>query len=112
MWGGSARSPQRPLTVTRDGVTLSAGQPNGLFYGVQTIRQLLPWAVEHRGAFNRRLWLPGAHVVDKPRFAWRGAMLDVSRHFIDGEAVKRYIDFMALYQARVAQAQGQPQGNA
>jgi hexosaminidase len=85
------------LTVTRDGVTLTAAQPNGLFYGVQTIRQLLPWSVEHRAAMNRRLWLPAARVTDTPRFAWRGAMLDVSRHFIDAEAVKRYIDLMAVY---------------
>jgi len=85
------------LLVTRDGVTLSATQPNGLFYGVQTIRQLLPWSVEHRAALGRRLTVPGARIVDKPRFAWRGAMLDVSRHFIDARAVKRYIDLMALY---------------
>ena len=85
------------LVVTRDGVTLVAARPNGLFYGVQTIRQLLPWSIEHRGAMNRRLLLPGARIADAPRFAWRGAMLDVSRHFIDAEAVKRYIDLMALY---------------
>jgi len=85
------------LTVTHDGVTLTASQPNGLFYGVQTLRQLLPWSVEHRAAMNRRLWLPAARITDTPRFAWRGAMLDVSRHFIDAEAVKRYIDLMAVY---------------
>ncbi len=85
------------LVVTRTGVTVTAAQPNGLFYGVQTIRQLLPWSVEHRSALNRKLWLPGARITDTPRFAWRGAMLDVSRHFIDQEAVKRYIDLMALY---------------
>ena len=85
------------LTVTRAGVTLTAAQPNGLFYGVQTIRQLLPWSVEHRGAMNRRLWLPGARITDTPRFVWRGAMLDVSRHFIDAEAVKRYIDLLTVY---------------
>ena len=85
------------LVVTRGAVTLTAAQANGLFYGVQTIRQLLPWSIEHRDAMNRRLWLPGARITDTPRFAWRGAMLDVSRHFIDAEAVKRYIDLLALY---------------
>ena len=85
------------LVVARDGVTLMAAQPHGLFYGVQTIRQLLPWSIEHRGALNRRLRLTGARITDTPRFAWRGAMLDVSRHFIDAEAVKRYIDLLALY---------------
>ena len=85
------------LLVARDRVTLSAMSPNGLFYGMQTIRQLLPWSIEHRGALNRRLKIPGVHITDSPRFAWRGAMLDVSRHFIDAEAVKRYIDLLALY---------------
>ncbi len=85
------------LVVARDRVTLTAATPNGLFYGVQTIRQLLPWSIEHRGALNRRLKIPGARITDAPRFAWRGAMLDVSRHFIDAEAVKRYIDLIALY---------------
>ena len=85
------------LTVTREAITLSAAQPNGLFYGMQTIRQLLPWSVEHRSALNRKLVIPGVRITDTPRFAWRGAMLDVSRHFIDAEAVKRYIDLLALY---------------
>jgi hexosaminidase len=85
------------LTIGRDAVTLTAAQPNGLFYAVQTLRQLLPWSVEHRAAVNRKLWLPGARISDAPRFVWRGAMLDVSRHFIDHEAVKRYIDLLALY---------------
>lgn len=85
------------LVVARDRVTLTAPAPNGLFYGTQTLRQLLPWSVEHRGAINRRLRIPGARITDAPRFAWRGAMLDVSRHFIDAEAVKRYIDLLALY---------------
>jgi hexosaminidase len=85
------------LVVARDRVTLSAAAPNGLFYGVQTIRQLLPWSIEHRAAVNRRLRMPGVRIADSPRFVWRGAMLDVSRHFIDAEAVKRYIDLLALY---------------
>ena len=85
------------LAVARDGVILTAAQPNGLFYGVQTIRQLLPWSIEHRGAIGRRLRMTGARISDVPRVAWRGAMLDVSRHFIDAEAVKRYIDLLALY---------------
>jgi hexosaminidase len=54
-------------------------------------------SVEHRAAVNRRLWMPGVRITDTPRFAWRGAMLDVSRHFIGADDVKRYIDLMALY---------------
>lgn len=85
------------LRVTDRLVTLTAQQPAGLFYGVQTIRQLLPPAVESRAALRRSLSIPITSVLDRPRFAWRGAMLDVSRHFLPPADVKRFIDHMALY---------------
>jgi hexosaminidase len=85
------------LTVARDRVTLVAGQPAGLFYAVQTLRQLMPWSVEHPGALGRRLVIPGARITDTPRYGWRGTMLDVSRHFLPAADVKRHIDLMALY---------------
>jgi hexosaminidase len=85
------------LTTTRDRVTLTAPQAAGLFYGVQTIRLLLPASIEHRAALDRVLMMPAGHITDAPRFAWRGAMLDVSRHFLPPEDVKRFIDFIAIY---------------
>jgi hexosaminidase len=85
------------LTATRTRVTIVAAQPAGLFHGVQTFRQLLPPSVEHPASYTRRLIMPAAHVVDMPRFAWRGAMLDVARHFLGPDDVKRFIDLMALY---------------
>ena len=85
------------LAVTRDGVTLVAKEPAGLFYGMQTIRQLLPPSIELQAALNRVLWIPTGRISDTPRFAWRGAMLDVSRHFLGADDVKRFIDLMALY---------------
>ena len=85
------------LEVRANGITLTARQPAGLFYGVQTLRQLLPWSIEHRAALYRRLRVPVGVIVDAPRFAWRGAMLDVSRHFLPLDDVKRYVDVMALY---------------
>ncbi len=85
------------LTTTRTQVRVVAAQPAGLFYGVQTIRQLLPASVEHQAAIARRLAMPTGHVVDTPRFAWRGGMLDVARHFLPAPDVKRFIDVMALY---------------
>lgn len=85
------------LTVTKTQARIVAQQPAGLFHGVQTLRQLLPPAVEHQAAMNRRLIMPAAHVVDMPRFEWRGAMLDVSRHFLPPEDVKHFIDLYALY---------------
>lgn len=85
------------LTVAPDGIRAVATEPAGLFYAVQTLRQLLPADVERSDTTVRRLLVPLAHVVDQPRFEWRGAMLDVSRHFLRPADVKRYIDHMALY---------------
>ncbi|MGY6018148.1 beta-N-acetylhexosaminidase [Streptomyces spinosirectus] len=79
------------------GVTITAAEPAGLFHGVQTLRQLLPAAVE-RNAVQPGPWLvAGGTVKDSPRYAYRGAMLDVSRHFFTVGQVKRYIDELALY---------------
>jgi len=79
--------------------SLKARTPAGLFYGVQTLRQLLPYWNEYRAVMflqPRPYTLPALHIVDSPRFAWRGAMLDVARHFFGVEDVKRYIDLLAL----------------
>ncbi|MFI0962300.1 beta-N-acetylhexosaminidase [Streptomyces sp. NPDC021080] len=79
------------------GVTITAGRPAGLFHGVQTLRQLLPAAVEKKSV-QRGPWLiAGGTVEDTPRYAYRGAMLDVSRHFFTVAQVERYIDELALY---------------
>ena len=85
------------LIVEKTHVQIIAAQPAGLFYGVQTMRQLLPPSVEHIASYTRRLVMPAAHVVDEPRFEWRGGMLDVARHFLPVEDVKRFIDLFALY---------------
>lgn len=85
------------LTVTRTQARIVAAQPAGLFHGVQTLRQLLPVSVEHQAAYQRRLIMPTAHVVDVPRYEWRGAMLDVARHFLPLPDVKRFVDYLALY---------------
>ena len=84
------------LTITPRGVTLEAPSAAGLFYGVQTIRQLLPAAIEHEAVRPLPLTLPVGRVADSPRFAWRGAMLDVARHFFGVDDVKRYIDLLAM----------------
>ena len=85
------------INSTPDSVVVVARTSAGLFHGVQTIRQLLPWSVEHRAAFSRRLTIPAGRVVDSPRFEWRGMMLDVSRHFLPVRDVKRFIDLLSLY---------------
>jgi hypothetical protein len=84
------------LTVTTRQITLAAAGAAGLFYGVQTLRHLLPPSVEYEAPRRRTLRVAPVHIVDKPRFAWRGAMLDVARHFFTVEDVKRYIDLLAL----------------
>jgi hexosaminidase len=83
--------------LTTTGVRITAASPAGVFYGVQTLRQLLPWSVELRGARPHAVAVPTGHIADQPRFAWRGAMLDVARHFFKPDDVKRYIDLIALY---------------
>ena len=79
-------------------VVISARTPAGLFHGVQTLRQLLPAAVESRTAVPGAAWtVPDADIRDVPRYAYRGAMLDVARHFLTVAQVERYIDELALY---------------
>jgi hexosaminidase len=89
------------LDASHGGVKIVAGTPAGLFYGVQTLRQLLPAEIESAGVADREWTVPGVHIVDYPRFEWRGAMLDVSRHFFTVDEVKRYIDLLAMYKINV-----------
>ncbi|USX48908.1 family 20 glycosylhydrolase [Lentzea sp. HUAS12] len=85
------------LDVSTGSVVLRANTSEGLFAGVQTLRQLLPTKVESTTAQAGPWTVPGALVVDHPRFSYRGAMLDVARHFHPVQTVKRYIDQLALY---------------
>jgi hexosaminidase len=89
------------LAVTRGSVRLEAGSAEGLFRGVQTLRQLLPAAVESPSVKRGPWTMPGVEVKDSPRFAWRGTMLDVSRHFFTVRQVERYIDLAALYKINI-----------
>jgi hexosaminidase len=84
------------ITIT-DRVRIQARTAAGLFYGVQTLRQLLPHSIENPATYARKLNLPTGYIFDKPRFQWRGLMLDVSRHFLPPADVKRFIDAMAFY---------------
>ena len=72
------------LTIDASGIRLAAVEPAGLFRGAQTLRQLLPaWIeAEQSVAGGSRTWtIPPGRIVDRPRFAYRGAMLDFARHF-------------------------------
>nr|WP_092382060.1 beta-N-acetylhexosaminidase [Micromonospora phaseoli] len=85
------------LDVTADGVRITAGTAAGLFHGVQTLRQLLPAAVESATPVSKRWILPGGSILDRPRYPHRGAMLDVARHFFGVTDVLRVIDHLARY---------------
>ncbi|MFI6641915.1 beta-N-acetylhexosaminidase [Streptomyces sp. NPDC050504] len=85
------------LVADRRSVTVTARRPAGLFHGVQTLRQQLPAKVEADTRQTGPWQVAGGTVTDAPRFGYRSAMLDVSRHFLTVEQVKRYIDQIALY---------------
>src|SRR6266498_1632935 len=85
------------LMVTPEGVTLVAYQPAGLFRGLQTLRQILPASIESSAVQPGAWEMPAGVIRDYPRFAWRGVMLDVARHFFSVADVKRYIDLAAAY---------------
>jgi hexosaminidase len=86
------------LQVTDRQVTISAATPTGLFHGVQTLRQLLPTAIDATARQPYDAWpVPQGQVLDAARFAYRGAGLDVTRHFFTVAQVERYIDEIARY---------------
>lgn len=79
------------LEVNEDQVTITGSSAAGVFYGIQTLRKSLPVAKD------AQVVLPPVRVNDAPRFAYRGMMLDVCRHFFSLDSVKRYIDMLALH---------------
>lgn len=89
------------LDVTADGITITARTQEGLLRGVQTFRQLLPPKVESPTVQPGPWMVNGVSIIDEPRFAWRGVMLDVARHFFTVDEVKRFIDQAALYKVNV-----------
>jgi hexosaminidase len=90
------------LAVTTNQLKLMATSPAGLFRGVQTIRQLLPAAVESSGLQKAVKWIvPTGTITDFPNYAWRGVMLDVARHFFSVDDVKRLLDEIAYYKLNV-----------
>ncbi|MFD4241556.1 beta-N-acetylhexosaminidase [Streptomyces sp. NPDC058525] len=90
------------LTVDRTGVELAGASEAGLFWGVQTLRQLLGPDAHRKAPLPGRTWsLPYVRIADAPRFGWRGLMLDVARHFMPKDGVLRYIDLLAAHKLNV-----------
>ncbi|MEY3351660.1 MAG: hypothetical protein RIQ50_1771, partial [Bacteroidota bacterium] len=86
------------MYVTGEDVTVAANKTGGLFYGLQSLLQLMPYQIEGKSLITNFQWsIPVVEIRDVPRFGWRGQMLDVSRHFFTKEDVKAFIDDMAQY---------------
>ncbi len=90
------------LEVTERNVTITAAKPAGLFYGIQTILQLLPVEIYSSKKVENLTWdIPAVKIFDKPAFKWRGMHLDVSRHFFPKEFIKHYIDLIAMHKMNI-----------
>jgi hexosaminidase len=85
------------LAITEKLITIRALKPAGIFYGIQTLLQLFPASVENGAPLDPSFVLPTGIIRDYPGYSYRGAMLDVARHFFPSEDVKRVIDLMARY---------------
>ena len=86
------------LTVTSQQITIKANHASGLFYGIQSLRQLLSAAIESNTVQNDVAWeVPAVTISDAPRFEYRGMQMDVSRHFFDADELKTFIDRLALF---------------
>jgi hexosaminidase len=79
------------LKVDQKGIVISAKNAAGIFYGVQSLKQIIPVSQ------NGPLAIPFNEIIDQPRFAWRGLHLDVGRHYFPVSFIKKYIDYMAMY---------------
>lgn len=80
------------LTVSDNGIRIAGSTDAGVFYGIQTLRKSIPATAQ-----GMNVELPAATINDYPRFAYRGMMLDVSRHFFPVDSVKTYLDILALH---------------
>lgn len=89
------------LYITKDSVILNANTAEGAFRGIQTLRQLIPEEGNDTLAANKIWPLATGKIIDNPQFSYRGAMIDVARHFFSVEDVKKYIDLLAYYKYNV-----------
>jgi hexosaminidase len=90
------------LNVTAESVVIQSAAPAGAFYAIQSLLQLLPPAIFRAAEVANTAWVvPCVQVEDRPRFAWRGMMLDCGRFFMPKEFVKKVIDLLALHKMNV-----------
>lgn len=84
------------LKVTADGITVKAADNSGFFYALQTLRQLLPAAIDGKTATDEPMKVPVMEITDSPRFGYRGVMVDVSRYFLPKSDLLKVIDVAAM----------------
>ncbi len=86
------------LSVTPAKITITAEQPKGFFYGVQSLMQLMPAAVYSPTKVTGVAWtVPACLIEDQPRYGYRGSMVDVGRHYMPVAFLKKHIDLLALH---------------
>lgn len=85
------------LSIQQDRIEIRSASAVGLFYGIQTLRQLLPAEIERRQPVSSVWSVPCVQISDAPRFSYRGMHLDVGRHFFPVSFIKKYIDLLALH---------------
>jgi hexosaminidase len=87
------------LQIDDDQIKITANKPAGIFYGIQTLRQII---ADKDDKTSRDEWeVATGTITDHPEYAWRGSMLDVARHFFSVEDVKRYIDLLSYYKINI-----------
>ncbi len=89
------------LTISVENIKLTANTPEGIFRGIQTIRQLFPASIESSTVQKGPWKIAAGTILDYPSYSYRGSMLDVARHFFGATDVKRYIDLIAAYKMNV-----------
>lgn len=86
------------MSTDSEGIKLIAYKPEGIFRGIQTIRQLLPAEIAKTTLVNNIEWsIPSSYIYDKPEYIHRGFMIDVARHFFTEEEIKKQIDYASQY---------------
>lgn len=85
------------LVVTPSGISIRAAAKSGLFYGIQTLRQLFDPDIFRRSKTEKEWRIQSVVIEDKPRFGWRGAHMDVARHFMPKEFIFKFLDLMAMH---------------
>jgi hexosaminidase len=88
---GCGRGESYVLTSCRDSIVIDGADASGVFYGIQTLRKAVP------AEKSKRVDVPAVKITDGPRFAYRGALLDVARHFFPTDSLKKFIDLLALH---------------